>query len=75
VRVGGTEPEIGVGIGEPYQASAAAVADFGDEIDRLGGVGDGAGVHRRGWRSVPAEAGRLRLAPSTNAARIAASEK
>ena len=50
------EPEIGVGIGEPYQASAPAVVNGGDEVDRLG-IGDGTA---EAWRSsVPAEAGTL----------------
>ena len=46
IGIGVAEPEIGVGVGEPYQASAAAVVDRGDEVDRLGGIGGGAGMDR-----------------------------
>ena len=46
--VGAAEPEIGLAIGQPDEATAAAVVDRGDEARRLGPVGRGAGLDRSG---------------------------
>ena len=51
--VGVAEPKIGVGVGEPHQAPAAAVVDGGDKGGRLRGAGGRAGLDRRRMRFGP----------------------
>ena len=51
--VGVAEPKIGVGVGEPHKAPAAAVVDGGDKGCRLSGAGGRAGLDRRRVRIGP----------------------